>query len=86
LEPSTLDLERRQAVLACAEAGAHLPQGHGDAIDRPAADRLIAVQRPIAPLLPGEPARQQPQQRPRVADVDPRRRRPAQTHASNEKR
>ena len=42
----------------------------GDAVDGPAADRGVAVERERAALLPGEPARQQPHQRPGVADVD----------------
>ena len=49
------------------------------AVDRPAPDRGVAVERPAPALLPGQPARQQPQQRAGVADVDRlarRRRRP----------
>ena len=49
---------------------AHQPQRLGDAVDRPAADRVVAVERERAPLLGRQPAGQQAQQRARVADVD----------------
>ena len=55
------------------ELGAHPAQRLGDPVDRAAADRVVAVERPLAALLPGEPARQQPQQGAGVADVDRRR-------------
>ena len=78
VERRALDLERRQAVLAGGEPRAHLAQRLGHAVDRAAADRVVAVERPFPLRLPGEPARQEAQQRPRVADVDRRRARPAQ--------
>ena len=63
-------LQRRQAAVAALDLGAHQPQRLGDAVDRAPADRLVAVERPLAPRLPGEPAGEQPQQGARVADVD----------------
>jgi hypothetical protein len=77
------DLERRQPVLAAGERGAHLAQRHGDPVDRPAADRVVAVERPLSPVLPGEPTRQQTQQGAGVADVDRRRGRAAQADAAD---
>ena len=68
-----LDLERRQAVLAAAQLGAHRPQRLGDAVDRPAPDRVVAVEGPGAAGLPRQPAGQQAQQGAGVADVDRRR-------------
>ncbi len=65
-----LDLEWRQALLAAAQLGAHLAQWRGDAVDRAAPDRVVAVERPLAARLPGEPAGQQAQQGAGVADVD----------------
>ena len=78
VERRALDLERRQALLAGAQPRSHQAERHGDAVDRAPADRLVAVERPGPLRLPGEPARQQAQQRPRVADVDRRRARAAQ--------
>ena len=63
--------QRREAVLARLHRGAHRAQRLGDAVDRPAPDRLVAVERPDAAGLAGEPAGQQPQQRAGVADVEP---------------
>ncbi len=40
-------------------------------VHRPAPDRLVAVERPLAAGLPGQPSGQQPQQRARVAHVEP---------------
>ena len=72
-----MPVQRRAGDLAAAAAGprgrsvgAHLAQRHGDPVDRAAADRVVAVERPARPLLPGQPARQQPQQGAGVADVD----------------
>ncbi len=62
--------QRGEPILARVEPRAHLPQRLGDAVDRAAADRLVAVEDPDALGLPREPARQQPQQRAGVADVD----------------
>ena len=41
-----LDLQRRQPLLAAAQLGAHLAQRRGDPVDRAAADRVVAVERP----------------------------------------
>ena len=57
--------ERREAALARVDPRAHLRAAARDAVDRAAADRLVAVERPLAAVLPGEPARQQPHQRAR---------------------
>ena len=69
-EAAAGDRQRGEAVLARVEPRAHLPQRLGDAVDRAAADRLVAVEHPDALGLAREPARQQPQQRAGVADVD----------------
>ena len=69
-EPAAGDGQRGEAALARVEPRAHLPQRLGDAVDGPAADRLVAVEHPDALGLAREPAGQQPQQRARVADVD----------------
>ena len=63
------------------------PQRLGDAVDRAAADRLVAVERPYAARLSREPARQQPHERPGVAHVqEPARRleRRVQAHAAEQ--
>ena len=57
------DRERREAPVAGLHPGAHAPQRLGHPVHRPAADRLVAVERPHPPGLPGEPAGQQPHQR-----------------------
>ncbi len=75
------NLERRQSALAAPSRRAHLAQRHRDPVDRPAADRVVAVERPLASILPCQPSRQQPQQGPGVADVDIRRPRTPQTDA-----
>ncbi len=64
------DRERRQAVAGRLHGGAHAAQRLGDAVDGAPADRRVAVEREAAALLPGQPARQQPHERARVADVD----------------
>ena len=64
------DRERREAPLARLEPRAHRGERPRDAVDRAAADARVAVERPAAAVLPGEPAGQQPQQRAGVADVD----------------
>ena len=46
---AAVDVQRRAAV-AVAEHGAHQPQRHRDAVDRAAADRLVAVERERAAL------------------------------------
>ncbi len=78
LQRRGIDPQRRQPLLAGAQAGPHLPQRDRDPVDRALADRVVAVERPRADLLPGQPARQQPQQGAGVADVDRRRARTAQ--------
>ena len=77
-----VDGERREAPLARDHARAHALQRLGDAVDGAPADRLVAVERVRAALLPGEPAGQQPQQRPGVADVDRQRRLARLAHAA----
>ena len=73
------DGQRRQAVVARRRPSAPISaQRLDDPVDRPAADRLVAVERPLAARLPGEPAGQEPQQRAGVADVDRGRARAAQ--------
>ena len=66
------DRERGEAVLARLDPRAHRAQRRGDAVDRPAADRLVAVERPRAPRWPASQPGQQPHQRAGVADVDRR--------------
>ena len=79
------DRERREAPVARLHAGAHGGERLRHPVHRPAPDRLVAVQRPHPPGLPGEPARQQAHQRaascprraarrwPRAARAAPRR-------------
>ena len=67
---AALDRERRLAVGAL-DARAHLGERVGDPVDRPAAERLVAVELEAA-LLAGEDAGEQPQRRARVAAVDRR--------------
>ena len=62
--------ERREAPVARLDPGTHGGQRLADPVHRPAADRLVAVERPGTARLPGEPARQQAHQRARVADVE----------------
>ena len=64
--------ERREAAVVGVDPRAHLAQRRGDAVDGPAADRLVAVERPLAAGLAREPAGREPHQRARVADVDVR--------------
>ena len=52
------------------DLGAHQPQRLDDPVDRAPADRLVAVEGPLALRLPGQPARQDAQQGAGVADVD----------------
>ena len=61
-----------EAALAGVDPRAHLAQRGGDAVDRAAADRLVAVERPLAAGLARQPAGREPHQRARVADVDVR--------------
>ena len=46
------DAQRRQAPVARLDVGAHQAERLGDPVDRPAADRLVAVERPFAARLP----------------------------------
>ena len=64
------DGERRKASVTGLEARAHRGQRLGHAVHGPAPDRLVAVERPRPPGLPGEPARQQAHQRAGVAHVE----------------
>ena len=64
--------ERRVAILRGLDPGSHQRERRGHAVDRPAADRGVAVERPASALLPCEPPGQQPHQRAGVADVDRR--------------
>jgi hypothetical protein len=64
------DGERRKAPVTCLDVRAHQLQRAGDAVDRPAADRLVAVERPAPALLARQPAGEQAHQRAGVADVD----------------
>ena len=61
-----------EAAVVRVDPRAHLAQRRGDAVDGPAADRLVAVERPLAAGLAREPAGREPHQRARVADVDVR--------------
>jgi hypothetical protein len=70
LQRAAGDLERREAAVARVELPAHGRERRRDPVDGPAADALVAVEDPAAPLLPGQPPGQQPQQRAGVADVD----------------
>ena len=63
-------VKRPSRASSCAPIAGERPR---DAVDRAAADALVAVERPAPALgLPGKPAGQQPQQRAGVADVDRR--------------
>ena len=62
--------EGREAAVASVDRGAHHAERLGHAVHRPAANRAVAVERPDAARLPGEPARQQPHERAGVAHVD----------------
>ena len=68
--PCTVNGAKRPSVRL--DPGAHLAQRHRDAVDRPAADRRVAVERPLAAGLAREPAGREPHQRAGVADVDVR--------------
>ena len=61
------DGEGRKAPVAGLHARAHRGQRLRHAVHGPAPDRLVAVERPGAARLPGEPAGQQPHQGARVA-------------------
>ena len=50
---------RREAPVAGAQLRTHLTQRLDDPVDGAAADRLVAVERELAPLLRGQPAGQQ---------------------------
>ena len=52
------------------DVGAHQPERRRDAVDRPAADRGVAVDHEACRRLPGEQARQEAHQRARVRDVE----------------
>jgi hypothetical protein len=88
LDPAQLGAphpQRGEPIVARRDLGAHQAQRLDHPVDRPAADRFVAVQRPLAARLPRQPSRQQPQQRPRVADVDrlARRERSAKPDTAN---
>ena len=56
-ERRAVDGERREAALACLDPRAHLRQRLGDPVDRPAADRVIAVELEARPCWrPASPA------------------------------
>jgi hypothetical protein len=76
-EPRTTSGARRPS--RASSAAPHPRQRLDYPVHRAAADRLVAVERPLAAGLAGEPPRGQPQQRARVADVD--RRRPGATQS-----
>src|SRR2546423_1646908 len=69
-ERCALDAQRRQAAVAAVDLSAHQGEGLGDAIHGPAANRLVAIERPRPGPLAGEPPRKDPQQSAGVADVD----------------
>ena len=71
---------QRRAPVTRLDVGAHQPQRLGDPVDGPAADRLVAVECPLALGLAGEQPGQQAQERARVADVDLRGRGAAEAH------
>jgi hypothetical protein len=70
VQPRAVHDERRVAPVAGLDLRAHQPERRRDAVDRPPADRAVAVEHEDAPLLRGQPAGQQPHQRAGVADVD----------------
>ena len=51
-QAAALDAQRRQAPVAAVHLGAHQAQGLGDAVNGPAADRLVAVERPRSGACP----------------------------------
>ena len=64
------EVQRGQPPVTAFDRCAHPQQRLGNAVHRAAADRLVAVERPLPCALSGQPAGEQAQQRPGVADID----------------
>ena len=70
LKRAARQVERRQPTLGPLDDRAHLRQRPENPAHRPAPDRVVAVELEAAPVLTGEQACEQADQRPGVADVD----------------